>query len=120
MKGITVHTYPDRSPCSSPGALGRQVGGGCALGIRSMMRRAGATVRSWLHLAESEKRIALEGRIRGSQRIWSYELARASLQCAGLPGAVALRCRFSWGRAWPGVPTASGSRSAHRLAVCAS
>lgn len=53
LKGITAHTYPDRSPCSSPGALGRQVGGGCALGIRSMIRRAGATVRSCLHLAES-------------------------------------------------------------------
>lgn len=44
-------------------------------------------------------------------------LSLSSLKCAVLLGTVALRCCFSWGRAWPGVPAASGS--AHRLAVCA-
>lgn len=57
-----MHTHPDRSPCSSPGALGKQVGGGCALGIRSMMRRAGATVRSCLHLAAERLRENCPGR----------------------------------------------------------
>lgn len=47
-------TYPGRSPGSRPGALGRQEGGGCALGIRSMARRAGATVRSWVQESAGE------------------------------------------------------------------
>lgn len=48
MRARGVPTYPGRSPGSSPGALGRQAGGGCALGILSMARRAGATARCGL------------------------------------------------------------------------
>lgn len=54
-------SIPGRSPGSSPGALGRQAGGGCALGIRSMAPRAGATVRSCLQKSVGRVRTVLEG-----------------------------------------------------------
>lgn len=73
-----------------------------------MARRSGATVRFCLHLAERRAEDCPEAGYEGLSA--EVSLSLSSLKCAELLRAAALRCCFSWGRAWPGVLAASGSR----------
>lgn len=107
-------TYPGRSPGSSPGALDRQAGGGCALGIRSMAPRAGATMRSCLH--ESVGRGLSWRGPRSSPRKASSESALSEIRW---PRELRLRGAAASAGGVHGVPAASGSDSVRSLAVCA-
>lgn len=114
LEGPGAPTYPGRSPGSSPGALDRQAGGGCALGIRSMALRAGATVRSclqesvgrglsWRGPRSSLREACSESELPERRWRWALRLRGAAASVGGVRG----------------VPAASGSDSARSLVVCA-